>query len=263
MALKIIRAGDPYPYEPRFAPEKVAGWREMLDRRDVLIVDTETTGLGDRDEVIEVAAVDTTGSLRFEALSMPEGPISGGARGAHGLAKEKLAEAGARPWPEVWAELERVLLDARVLLAWNAEFDERLLRQTTERHGCRYDLSPDLPLPLFRCLMMDYMRLRPNPSLYPRGLQKVMLKECALPGRPAHRAKADCLTILSIMRAVVAYSSKDPRGYPSHWIVGHPNVPSIRPPHVIESRASAYRRANKLIAKKGESALGDMAGGDG
>ena len=45
-------------------------WAALLDRTDVLILDTETTGLGGRAEVIEVAMIDTTGTVRFEALSI-------------------------------------------------------------------------------------------------------------------------------------------------------------------------------------------------
>ena len=48
----------------------------LLDRKDILIIDTETTGIDARAEVVEIAAVDTTGALRFRALSIPVGPIS-------------------------------------------------------------------------------------------------------------------------------------------------------------------------------------------
>ena len=40
-------------------------WAIWLDRPDVLIIDTETTGLGNKAEVIEVAVLDTTGAIRF------------------------------------------------------------------------------------------------------------------------------------------------------------------------------------------------------
>lgn len=231
MAVKIRKAGERYPYQPRFTPEQVAGWREMLDRSDVLILDTETTGLDMTAEVIEVAVVDTTGALRFEALSMPEGPISEKATWTHRLTKERLREAGARPWPDVWAELDPVLSSASVVVGWNAEFDERLLRQTNERHDWYYPFHDSMQS--FHDLMKDYEFLRPDRLLYPRALQRVMLRERGLPGRPAHRAKGDCLTVLSVMRAIVGHSNKDPRGYPSHWIAGYPDAPAFRPPHPL------------------------------
>ena len=110
-------------------------WAPWLDRPDVLIVDTETTGLGNRAEVIEVAAIDTTGAIRYEAMSLPVGRISAGAARVHGLSRRKLKAGGARPWPEVHAELAAVLSGAAVVFAWNAGFDRRLLSQTAERHG--------------------------------------------------------------------------------------------------------------------------------
>lgn len=82
-----------------------ATWAELLDRLDVLIIDTETTGLGERAEVIEVAALDTTGALRFHALSLPEKPIPRDASGIHGLTRRKLRAEGARPWPKVHGDL--------------------------------------------------------------------------------------------------------------------------------------------------------------
>ena len=39
--------------------------RALLDRRDVLVHDTETTGVGSTAEVVEVVAIDTTGTLRL------------------------------------------------------------------------------------------------------------------------------------------------------------------------------------------------------
>ena len=56
-------------------------WHTLLNRHDVLIVDTETTGLDERAEVIDVAVIDTTGAVRFDAVSMPS-PWSGACDGA-------------------------------------------------------------------------------------------------------------------------------------------------------------------------------------
>ena len=42
-------------------------WSELLDRQDVLIFDTETTGNGERAELLEIAVIDTTGRVRYNA----------------------------------------------------------------------------------------------------------------------------------------------------------------------------------------------------
>ena len=175
-----------------------ATWADLLDRPDVLIIDTETTGLGERAEVIEVAALDTTGTLRFHALSLPEGPIPRDASRIHGLTRRNLKAEGARPWPEVHGELIPVLEGAAVLLAWNARFDGRLLEQTTDRHGL---FLPELWL---RDALEDYRELRGEAQAKGRHtLAAVVRRERVKVPGPAHRAEADCRMVLGIMRAVV------------------------------------------------------------
>ena len=41
-------------------PSTIVPWDELVEREDVLILDTETTGSGERAEIIEIALIDTT-----------------------------------------------------------------------------------------------------------------------------------------------------------------------------------------------------------
>ena len=102
----------------------------LLGRRDVLVLDTETTGVGPAAEVIEVIAIDTTGALRLSALALPVGPISRGSWELHGLSEAALHAMGARPWAEVHPELLSTRRNAAAVLAWRADFDARVLAQT-------------------------------------------------------------------------------------------------------------------------------------
>ena len=121
--------------------------RPLLNRPDVLVVDVETTGLGDRAEVLAVAVIDTTGRVLLDTVSMPQGRIPTEASNVHGLTRPRLRSMGARPWPEVHGELVDLLRGAKIVIAWNVEYDSRLLHQTAKRHG--------LPLPsvTWRCAM--------------------------------------------------------------------------------------------------------------
>ena len=135
----------------RRAPKRnTQDWPALLDRDDVLVVDTETTGLGKTAEVVAVGIVDTTGKVRLHVLSMPQSRMPREASDVHGLTRAVLRKRDAQPWPEVHAAVVEVLTAADVVLAWNAPFDERLLRQTAERHGLAF---PDLQ---WRCVMRDY-----------------------------------------------------------------------------------------------------------
>lgn len=172
-------------------------WLGLLDRDDVLILDTETTGLDDRAEVVEVAVVDTAGDLRFDSLVTPVGPISPDVSAFHGITRSLLEETGAPAWPEVHGELNALLAGACAVLAWNAPFDQRMLRQTANRHGLGWSAIA------WRDLCAEDKRARPYGS---HRLVDVAVREGVYREGPAHRAQADCRMALAVMRAVVRRS---------------------------------------------------------
>lgn len=96
------------------------------------MLDTETTGLGPRDEVLEVAVVDPAGALLVGSLVQPRAPITRESSRVHGLGLASLVDAP--PWTDVWPSV-RAALEDRTLVAFHAAFDVRLLRQTCARHG--------------------------------------------------------------------------------------------------------------------------------
>jgi DNA polymerase III epsilon subunit-like protein len=110
------------------ASRKAAAW--MAD--EVLVIDTETTGLGDDAQVIELAIVDASGAVLLETRLRPSVPVEPGAAEVHGIGEAELASAPV--WPEVAAKVE-ALLRGRCVVAFNAEFDFRLLRQTGAAFG--------------------------------------------------------------------------------------------------------------------------------
>lgn len=178
-------------------PDLPGQWEAMLMRRDVLIVDTETTGLDGRAEIVEIAIMDTTGALCHEALTMPTCPIPREATDIHGLTRAALQREGARPWPEIHADVMAILRRAKIILAWNAPFDSRLIRQTAAVHGLTV---PDLP---WLDLLADYRIIRPGGR---HRLTDAAACEGAEAGT-AHRALGDCRTVLAVMRAVAARGS--------------------------------------------------------
>ncbi len=168
-------------------------WGSLLDRPDVLIVNTQAGNFDlYAEEAVEVAAIDTTGALAFEALALPQGHITKEAIRHHGLTLAKLEAAGARPWPRLWAQLAPILAGASALLSWNDSFDRRVLYRTNRRHDL---VLPFLP---WRDLVADHRALRPG---WGHGLQEAARQE-GVAVTTAHRAHADCATVLAVMRAV-------------------------------------------------------------
>ena len=57
----------------------------VLSTPGIVIIDTETTGIGPCDEVIELAVLDTHGRVLLDTLVRPTCPIDPGAARVHGL----------------------------------------------------------------------------------------------------------------------------------------------------------------------------------
>jgi len=163
---------------------------ELFDRADVLILDVETTGLGDRAEIVEIAIVDTTGATRYSAPVMPQSRISTDASDIHGLTRKRLKQMNARPWPEHHEAVADLMAQATVVLGWNVGFDWRLLEQTARRYG----LKP--PVVVTADLLQWYRELRPGKrARLIDALQNEGVKGIA----SLHRAEADCRAVLALM----------------------------------------------------------------
>jgi len=70
----------------------------MADLADLVFLDTETTGLGDNAQAIEIAIVDADGAVIFESYCRPTVPVEPGAQAIHNIGAEKLEDAPS--WPE-------------------------------------------------------------------------------------------------------------------------------------------------------------------
>lgn len=191
-----------------------ASWAGLLDRSDVLILDTETTGLGKRSELVEIALVDTRGTTRLDEPVLPLGRIPKEASDIHGLTRARLRTMAAGPWPEVDRKLEPVVRAAGTVLIWNAEYDIRLIRQTVEKHkekGYEPPASAGNGRGVTgRCVMQEYASLYRRPRIgldEAAGLEGITLVE------PRHRALGDVLTVLAVMRSVVQSSDQLPPGW--------------------------------------------------
>lgn len=117
------------------ARANASAWaRDLLSRNDWLLLDTETTGLGDDAEVVQVVVVRPDGTPVFDSLFRPTVPIQWDATKVHGIDDAKVADAPR--FAERYDSLVNVIGGYETeLLAYNAAFDRRMLRQTCERYG--------------------------------------------------------------------------------------------------------------------------------
>lgn len=176
----------------------VMDWPRLLERDDVLILDTETTGLDGSAEVIDVALIDTRGATRLNSLAMPLRPVPRVASRIHGISDDMLHRHNAPAWPTLHRQLLPLLDEAALVLVYNAAYDRRLLQQTCALHGLAL---PDLA---WRCAMNDYAawhRARRG-ATRGYGLEQAFRRECGERIDQRHRALSDCRMVLALMRSV-------------------------------------------------------------
>ena len=113
---------------PLAHPKVLERARQVIGLNPIFL-DTETTGVGPYDLVIEVGIVDLAGNILFSGLINPERGIPEDAIKIHGITDEMVREAPTMK--SAWLEIEAILRD-RAIGIYNAEFDFRLMKQSVE-----------------------------------------------------------------------------------------------------------------------------------
>ncbi len=183
----------------------VQNWSSLLDRDDILILDTETTGFKPDSEVLQVSAIDTTGEIRFNEYVLPLKPIPKDSVKIHGLDENKLRKLNARPWSEHHDRFTELTTNAaQYVLVYNLDFDTRLLRQT-----CKLQ-SPQVKFVAYqgRCIMKEYAAYRQIQNNWGSGwkwhkLADAAKYEGALNQPDIHNSLNDCEIVLDLIRNVV------------------------------------------------------------
>ena len=165
---------------------------QNLDLPNAIFIDTETTGLGVTDEVIELAAIDVDGRVLLDTLIRPTIPVGLQAQAIHGITSGELA--GAPEFPAIWANLLRAV-SGRPIVMYGADFDTRMLRQSAAAHTI--DFNAFCPSEI-QCAMHAYAEHRRVWNVRQRSFRWHKLTTACeyegihLPAALApHRARAD------------------------------------------------------------------------
>ncbi len=158
-----------------------------------LMVDTETTGLTDDDEVVEIALGDCqTEVIVFDSLIKTDKEINEYAFKVNQITPEMLKDAPTLE--EVWHNLEAIIGN-RILLASNSPFDERLLNQSLAKYGLTCSF-----------IWMDIQTIyrayscQKDASKFPLRTEGMCRQLGITPG--THRAKNDVLAQIKILKAM-------------------------------------------------------------
>jgi len=164
-----------------------------------VLLDTETTGLGTQDEVIELGIIDTDGNTVYHSLFMPNCPIGLGATAVHGITVSDVIDAPR--FADEWSKINAALTDKQVLI-YNANFDIRMLNQTARIHGCNELLS----YANSHCVMNGYAKyngeINPKTGSYKWVKLEQALRNEGIPTHQNHRVIGDCLMTLALIRKV-------------------------------------------------------------
>lgn len=175
-------------------------WAADLLRRDAVIFDSETTGLGMNDEFVQLGVIDLRGGVLLDTLVRPSRLIPPEATAIHRLTNADVA--GAPAFPALYDAL-RDALGGQTVIVYNADYDQRILWQT-----CRlYDL-PMIEVGRWSCAMKAYARFHGAWNSQHRDFRWHRLTAaCAAEGVPAgaaHSAIDDCRLTLALLRKMAA-----------------------------------------------------------
>lgn len=163
---------------------------------DFVVVDTETTGVGRNDEVVELSVLDSNANELYHSFFKPETWIKPEATAASGLTNDMLANEPRfiDEWPKIYDAI-----GGRPIAGHNIGFDRRLIQQTLEKQvpGVSYQRLCD---DMFSDQIDSMLIAKEQGVEYgQRNLGKI----CAAMGceqEPNHRTSHDCLGVLNILQ---------------------------------------------------------------
>ncbi len=175
----------------------------LLLKSKPLYLDTETTGLHQSAEVIEIGIIDDQGSTLFEQRIRPRGKIDPAAARVHGITLEMLATEPT--WEQVWPQAEAIILGKKIGV-YNVEFDLRLIKQSNQRSWIRTSLVDGD----FFDIMQLYARFHGDWDPYRRSFRFQSLdsagRQCGISLRNTHNAIDDALLTRALLHYIAESS---------------------------------------------------------
>lgn len=164
------------------------------------ILDTETTGLDNQAEIVEISIIDQQGQVVLDTLVKPLKPIPADATAIHGITNDMVATAPS--WADIHADVCRIV-GSKPLVIYNADYDMRLMAQTAAQYG----LQSVVAEAGVHCAMLTYAEFHGDWNDYKGSYRWQRLTNAAkqqgvVIDGVAHRALADVKMTLGVVKAM-------------------------------------------------------------
>jgi len=194
--------------KPKHFLDAVKKSKELLESNP-LFLDTETTGLDESAEIVEISILDVAGNIVFHSLVKPINPIPHDAMEIHGITNEEVENAPR--FTEIMDDLLNVMTGRKILI-YNEDYDIRLMMQSARIAGAKrekiIELFELLDAPdATDCIMFLYAMFDGEES-YRGGYKWHKLVAAAskfgVDSSGAHRATADCLMTIGVLKGIAS-----------------------------------------------------------
>ncbi len=155
----------------------------VINRDQFVILDTETTGLTLRDQIIGISVIDLTGKILLNFLVKPTINIPAEATSIHGITNKMVHNAPS--WTVMYKELCEVIA-GKTLLIYNAEFDLGMIENTCIANNVEFK---DFQSTCVMKMYADYVDSKRWISL--SDATELTIK---------HRVAADCFAVLELLQ---------------------------------------------------------------
>ncbi len=171
--------------------QQVVNYARTKIKSDPIYLDTETTGLENTDEIIEIAIVNSKGNVVFESFIRPKKTIPASATAINHITNQMVADSPT--WLDIWPKIKS-LLSSHPIGMYNAEFDIRMILQTM----AIYEIPNDTKFDAFDIMKVysDYMRADRRYRLEQAG------RNLGIPMPNSHRAADDTLLTRAVFHAI-------------------------------------------------------------
>lgn len=177
------------------ARELATAEAKAIFETDFVVLDTETTGLDEKAEIVELAILDKNGAVLLDTLVKPKGKIPSQASSIHGITNRDVKDAPT--WADIYPAFREAIKNKTVVI-YNSKYDNRIIKQTCSLYG--------LPNPRRKseCAMLlyaSYRNIRNNRTGSPKWHKLTeAMDQCGIPKAIAHRARGDCEMTLNLLK---------------------------------------------------------------